>query len=89
MRVEMLLESYQHPHQKVIDIHLHPSPSLLPITSLSTPSSSVLPIRYSTYSTMPSSLLPFYSRPLYVIVTTRLVVVRLGTESSEIERGNI
>jgi hypothetical protein len=53
---------------KVIDIHLYPSPSLLPITSPSTPSPYISPQSYSAYIIVPSLLLPFYSRSLYVIV---------------------
>jgi hypothetical protein len=65
---------HPHPHLvlapslKVIDICLRPLPSLFPIASPSTPSSSALPLCYNTYSIMPSSLLPFHSSSFYVIV---------------------
>jgi hypothetical protein len=45
-----------------------PLQSLLPTASPSTPSSSMLPQCYSAYSITPSSLVPFYSHSLYVIV---------------------
>jgi hypothetical protein len=54
--------------QKVIDIHLYPSPPLLPNISRSISSPSVLSQYYGVYSIAPSSPVLFYSCSLYVIV---------------------